>query len=131
MRVDPVGKVTLNLSPPLASVQAEAERMGVSFPALLTADVVRHRQLAEAAVPRLTDWQWGLLSHVLGGIEAHRILAGDDNLPSAISIAAEIDTWADGALDDEMLKAGELRRQVIEWLPLTIAGVFLRLRAEA
>lgn len=124
-----MAKATLNLSPPLTLVQSEAVAMGVSFPALLTADVVRFRQLADAAMPPLTDWHWRLLSHVLDGIEAQRILTGDDNLPSPASIAAEIDTWADGATDDDALRAGDLRRQVASWSPLAIAGVFIRLRA--
>lgn len=124
-------KVTLNLSPPLTLIQAEAAAMGVSFPALLTADAVRFRRLADAAVPPLTEWQWGLLSHVLDGIEAHRIITGDDSLPSAGNIAAEIDTWADSATDDDALRAGDLRRQVATWTQLAIAGALFRLRGEA
>lgn len=124
-------KTTLNLSPPLTLIQAEAAALGVSFPALLTTDVVRFRRLANAAAPPLTDWQWGLLSHVLDGIEANRILTGDDELPGAAGIVAEIDTWADGATDDDALRAGELRKLVITWSPLTIAGVLFRLRADA
>ena len=125
-----MAKATINLSPPLTLIQAEAAAMGVSFPALLTADAVRFRRLADAAVPPLTEWQWGLLSHVLDGIDAHRILTGDDSLPSVGSIVAEIDTWADSALDDDTMRAGDLRRQVASWSPLTIAGVLFRLRAE-
>lgn len=124
-------KVTLNLSPPLSAVQAEAAAMGVSFPALLTADLMRYRSLAEAAMPQLTEWQWDLLSHVLDGIEAQRILTGDDSLPSPLSIAAEIDTWADDAPDEDALRAGELRRQVVTWSPLTIAGLLFGLRERA
>ena len=126
-----MAKATINLSPPLTLIQAEAAAMGVSFPALLTADVVRFRRLADAAVPPLTDWQWGLLSHVLDGVEMHRILTGDDNLPSPANIAAEIDTWADGAVDDDALRAGDLRKLVVAWSPLIIAGVCIRLRADA
>lgn len=124
-------KATINLSPPLTLIQAEAAAMGVSFPALLTADIVRFRRLADAAIPSLTDWQWMLLSHVLDGIEMHRIISGDDSLPSAGSIVAEIDTWADSASDEDALRAGELRRKVIAWSPLTTAGILFRLRAEA
>lgn len=105
--------------------------MGVSLAALLTADTVRFRRLAEAAVPELTDWQWGLLSHVLDGIEAHRILTGDDSLPSPVSIAAEIDTWADHATDEDTLRAGELRQAVLRWTPLAVAGVLMRVRRDA
>lgn len=122
-------KATLNLSPPLRLIQAEAAAMGISFPALLTADVVRFRRLAEAAGPQLTEWEWGLLSHVLDGIEAHLILMGDDSLPGVGSIIAEIDTWADGADYDDIRRAEELRRQVLTWQPLTIAAVFFRLRS--
>lgn len=121
-------KATIRLSPPLTLIQAEAAVMGVSFPALLTADTVRFRRLAGAAEPALTDWQWGLLSHVLDGIEAHHILTGDDALPGPHRIAAEIDTWADGATDEDTLRAGELRALAIQWSPLAIAAVFFRLR---
>ncbi len=122
-------KATLNLSPLLMSLREEAERIGVSFPALLTTDLARYRWLAERAVPPLTEWQWGLLSHVMDGIEAHNILTGRDELPTPMSIVAEIDVWADGAMDDDTLRAGRLRKQVIDWSPLTVAGVLFRLRA--
>src|SRR5262249_38425277 len=121
-------KATLNLSPPLSELQGEAERMGVSFPALLTAELVSYRSMAQAAHRQLGEWEWSLLSHVMSGIEAHRILAGDDTLPSAGSIVAAIDEWADGAQDDEALRAGKLRGQAIGWSPLAIAGVMMRLR---
>ncbi|MCC7253826.1 hypothetical protein [Hyphomicrobium sp.] len=127
----PQMKTTLNLSPPLAAAQREAETMGVSFPALLTADVVRYRALAAAARPPLDAWQWGLLSHVLDGVEAHHILCGDDTLPSGRRIVAEIDSWADNASDEDVLRAGELCRQVSAWPPPTIAGVLFRLRSGA
>jgi hypothetical protein len=102
--------------------------MGVSLSALMTADTVRYRSLAAAATPQLTTWEWDLLSHVLSGVEAHRILTGDDSLPSPMSIAAELDAWADGALDDEILRAGELRQAVLGWTPLAVAGVLMRVR---
>ena len=123
-------KTTLNLSPRLTLIQAEAEAMGISFPALLTADVVRFRQLAEAAAPRLSEWEWGLIWHVLNGREAHDILTGRDDLPTPHAIAAEIDVWADSALDDETVRAGKLRERVMQWSPLAVAGVLLRLRTE-
>lgn len=124
-----MGKLSLNLPDRLvAALEADADGAAVSLPALLTADLIRYRALADAAVPKLTDWQWGLLSHVMSGIEGHRILTGDDSLPSPLGIAAEIDTWADHAADDETIKAGELRRMVLSWSPLAIAGVLMRLR---
>jgi hypothetical protein len=122
-------KATINLSPLLASVKADAENMGVSFPSLLTADMKRFRQLASDAVPTMTAWQWGLLSHVLDGIEAHRILMGVDDLPSAQAIAAEIDAWADRAFNDEdIIRAGELRDIIVKLPPLAIAGILMRAR---
>ena len=125
-----MSKASLNLSPLLTALRDEAERIGVSFPAMLTTDLTRYRWLAEQAVPSLTEWQWGLLSHVMSGIEAHRILTGDDSLPSIGAFIAEIETWCDGATDDDILRAGVLIKQVQEWPPLTIAGVLLRLRRE-
>lgn len=124
-----MAKATLNLSPLLMALRDEAERIGVSFPALLTTDLARYRALAEHAEPELTEWQWGLLSHVLDGIEAHGILKGDDSIPGPISIIAEIEAWCDGATDDDLLRAGDLTRQIQGWTPLTIACVLLRLRA--
>lgn len=125
-----MAKATLNLSPLLMSLREEAERIGVSFPAMLTTDLARYRWLAEQAVPLLTEWQWGLLSHVLDGIEAHGILTGNDSLLSAGSVIAEIETWCDGATDDDVLRAGVLTKQIREWTPLAIAGVLLRMRRE-
>jgi len=126
-----VAKATLNLSPLLTAIREEADRLGVSFPALLTTDTARYRWLAEQAVPPLTEWQWGLLSHVLDGIEQHRILAGDDSLPRGGSVVAEIESWCDGATDDDILRAGMLTKKIQDWTPLTIAGVLLRLRRES
>jgi hypothetical protein len=125
-----VAKASLNLSPLLMTLRDEAERIGVSFPATLTTDLARYRWLAERAVPSLTVWQWGLLSHVLGGIEAHGILTGNDSLPSIGSVIAEIETWCDGATDDDILRAGVLTKKIQEWTPLAIAGVLLRMRRE-
>lgn len=123
-----MAKATLNLSPLLTAIREEADRLGVSFPALITADLSRYRWLADQAVPPLTEWQWGLLSHVLDGIEAHRILTGDDSLPSIGAVIAEIESWCDGATDGDILHAGVLVKQIQEWTPLTVAGVLLRMR---
>lgn len=123
-----MAKATINLSPLLMALRNEAERLGVSFPALLTTDLARYRWLAERAAPSLTEWQWDLLSHVLDGVEQLRILGGDDSLPSPGSIIAEIEEWCDGATDEDVLRAGALTKQIQEWTPLTIAGVLLRLR---
>lgn len=124
-----MGKLSLNLPDRMIQVlEADADGAGVSLPALLTADLIRYRALADAAVPQLTDWQWDCLSHVMSGIEGNRILGGLDDLPSPGSIIAEIDTWADGASDEDTLRAGKLIEQVKTWPPLTIAGVLMRLR---
>ena len=123
-----MAKATLNLSPMLTTLREEAERLGVSFPALLTADLTRYRQLAQAASPSLSDWEFALLAHVLGGIEAHDILCGIDALPSSTRIIAEIDSWCDGASDEDVIRAGAVVRQVKAWTPLTIAGLLQALR---
>lgn len=125
-----MAKTSLNLSPLLVALGDEAERLGVSFPALLTADLARYRQLAQDAAPSLSDWELHLLSHVLSGIEAHDILSGIDALPSSGRIVAEIESWCDGATDPDILRAGTLTRQVKGWAPLTIAGLLLALRCE-
>lgn len=123
----------LKLSLPDRIVQrlgSDAEALAVSLPALITADLTRYRQMAEAAAPALDAWEWACLGHVLDGIEGHRILSGDDSLPSAVGIVAEIDTWADHADDADTLRAGALRVKVLGWSPLTIAGALFRLRKE-
>lgn len=121
-------KANISLSPPLVLLQAEAAALGVSFTALLTADVVRYRAMAEAAVPDLDEWQWRVLHELLDGIEQARILGGDDTLPDARRIVAEIDSWADTAGNADTLRAAALRQIVAGWSPLTIAGVLFRLR---
>jgi hypothetical protein len=112
----------------LARLTADADALAASIPAVLTADLDRYRALALAAAPKITEWEYSLLSHVLSGVEGHGILTGDDALPTPQRIAAEIDTWAGGALDDETLRAGALRQRVVQWSPLTIAGLLFRLR---
>lgn len=111
-------KATLNLSPLLEALRREAQRLGVSFPALLTADLARYRALAEAAVPRLPDEDWRQLEGLLAGIEAEGIVAGDDRLPKLRRIAAGDDREA------------ALLRRLAELPPLALAGVLLRLRRE-
>lgn len=126
-----MAKLSLNLPDRMIqALEADAEALAVSLPALLTADLIRYRALADAAVPRLTDWQWDCLSHVMSGIEGSRILGGLDDLPSGTSIAIAIDEWADGLNDNDgdISRAGMLRKQAVEWPPLTIAGVLMRLR---
>lgn len=124
-----MAKLSLNLPDRMIeALEADADGAGVSLPALLMADLIRYRALADAAVPTLTDWQWDCLSHVMSGIEGHRILSGSDDLPGAGSIITEIDTWADGAMDDDTLRAGELIQRVKSWPPLTVAGILMRLR---
>ena len=123
-------KAALNLSPPLTLIQAEAAAMGVSFPALLTADVSRWRRLAAANEPDLDEWQWSCLDHVLSGIEAQRILTGIDDLPSAGSIVAELDDWAARLNDNDgdISRVGFLRAYVIEWSPLQVAAALFWIR---
>lgn len=123
-----MSRASIDLSPPLLAAREEAERIGLSFPALLTADLKRYRAMAAAATPALDEWEWWLIGHILAGREQADVLTGIDDLPSRQSIVADIDDWADGALDDETVKAGELRAKVMAWSPLAIAGVLFRLR---
>ena len=121
----------VDMNPALMRTQIEADALGLSFVSLLTADVVRFRSLADAAVPQLTEWQWSLLSRVLDDVEPQRILAGIDDLPDGATIAAYIDSWADSATGDDASKARDLRRQAASWPPLTVAGALFHLRTEA
>lgn len=111
------------------ALSAEADGIGVPVSALATTDLIRYRALAKAAAPKLDKWQRGLLGHVLDGIEAHRILTGDDSLPSAGTIVNEIDTWADGSGYEDTQRAERLRRIVSRMTPLEIAGALMRMRA--
>jgi hypothetical protein len=112
------------------ALRAEADRIGVSFPALLTTDLVRYRGLASAAVPALDEWEWACLDHVLNGIDARQIRDGSDALISGDRIAAEIVTWADDAIGDELIRAEQLARKAAEWRPIQVAGALMHLRAQ-
>jgi len=122
-------KLTLNAPPYLLRLRDEAERMALTFPALLTADLKRYRAMAEAAVPPLSDWQNRALAHILDGIEAMDILSGIDDLPSAGRIAAEITDWSSRLTDyGEIEEAERLRKIVAGLQPLAIAGLLMRVR---
>lgn len=124
-----MGKLSLNLPDRMIqALEADADGAGVSLPALLMADLIRYRALADAAVPRLTQWQWECLAHVMFGIEGSAISSGTDNLPGSGTIITEIDTWAADGTTEEIARAGKLIEQVKTWTPLTIAGVLMRLR---
>lgn len=124
---------TIRLAPDLTTIyQAEAASLGASVPALIAADITRYRRMADAAIPRLTDKQWGLLSHVCDGIEALDIgVSRIDDVPSPVRIAAEIMDWMRGGGSGTSPKwARDLYDQVGQWPPLTVAGVLMRLRAD-
>lgn len=110
----------------------EAASLGVSTPRLVATDLKRYRMLADAAVPRLTPQQWGLLSHVLDGLEAAEIVMGRDDLGplGPARIAAEIHDWMAPHGERAPKWARELHDQVLGWSMLTIAGVLMRLRGE-
>ena len=100
-------------------------------PTVLNADINRYRSMAGAAVPHLTERQWGLLSHVLDGAEFARLIMRDDSLPGPSEIAAGIMDWMRaGGSETSPAWARQLYDQVLGWSPLTIAGVLFRLRSE-
>lgn len=109
---------------------AEAHPLGVSLPRLVASDLTRYRRLADAAIPSLTDKQWGLLGHVLDGAEFGRFATRDDTLPGSGEIAAEIAAWMEPLGKSPPAWARQLLDDVRGWSPLTIAGVLIRLRAE-
>lgn len=111
----------------------EARSLGVSLPRLIATDLRRYRMLADAAVPRLTPQQWGLISHVLDGLEAAEIITGNDDLAmlGPGRVAAEIHDWMTPHGERAPKWARELHDQVRGWSMLTIAGVLMRLRGEA
>jgi hypothetical protein len=88
--------------------------------------------MAEAAIPTLTERQWGLLAHVCDGIEMYALIGGRrDDLPSAMRIAAEIMDWMRrGGSETSPEWARALYDQVVQWSPLAVAGVLMRLRAD-
>ncbi|MEC9346039.1 MAG: hypothetical protein VYB54_07415 [Pseudomonadota bacterium] len=114
--------------PPLERAAAEAEALGLPVDMLVSADLARFRRLAEAATPKLDEWAWDLLDHVLSGGEQADILGGHVDLPGTGTILAGIDEWADGADYAHVERAGALARKVAGWSPLAVAGVLMRLR---
>lgn len=116
----------------LAIYRAEAAGLGVSAPRLIATDIYRYRRMAEAAIPPLTERQWGLLAHVCDGMEMHALLsARRDDPPTADRIAAEIMDWMRaGGSETRPQWARELYDAVCIWPPLVVAGVLMRLRAE-
>jgi hypothetical protein len=101
-------------------------------PALIATDIKRYRRMADAAILPLTERQWNLLSHVCDGIEALDIgVSGIDDVPSSGRIAAEVMDWMRGGGSETSPKwARDLYDQMLEWSPLTVAGVLMRLRAD-
>jgi hypothetical protein len=123
----------IRLSPDLLTIyRAEAASLGTSPGRLIGADIHRFRRMADAAIPTLTQQEWGLLAHVCDGIEALDIgVSQIDDLPSGNRIAAEIMDWMRGASSES--KPGwavALYDQAQQWPPLTVAGVLMRLRTD-
>lgn len=117
--------------------RAEAESLGLTDTRgagtgrLITADLNRFRRMAAHATPKLTERQWGLLSHVLDGAEFSRLIRQEDELPGRGEIAAEIMDWMRaGGSETSPAWARELYDQTLSWTPIAIAGIMLRLRAE-
>lgn len=112
---------------------AEAKSIGVSTPRLIATDLNRYRIMADQAVPKLSEQQWGLISHVLDGIEAAEIVSGNDGLEHVgpDRIAAELKDWMRPYGDKPPAWARKLHDDVLTWSPLTIAGLLMRLRGEA
>lgn len=98
--------------------------------ALIGADLARVRTLAAAAEPALTDWEWGLVSHVLPDEMMRVFVKQDTSLPSGARLAAEITEWADSAPPDEMLRAEALAARVRSWGPLEVWSLLIRVRGE-
>lgn len=112
------------------SLLGESKQFGL--PRLVAADLNRYRSMAGAAVPQLTDRQWGLLSHVLDGAEFSRLILRDDSLPGRGEIAASIMDWMRaGGSETSPAWARQIYDAALGWSPLTIAGVLFRLRSEA
>lgn len=106
----------------------EAEALGIPVQRLVAVDLARYRDMAIAAAPMLSTWEAITMRHILTGMEQLRILAGDDSLPDAGRLAAELDSWADTANDIETARARQLRAVVAKLTPLAIAGLFFQMR---
>jgi hypothetical protein len=121
-------RIRLQIPESLAeALEADARGCGLPASMLVRTDLVRYRALSQAAVPPLSEWEWKLLSQLLSGTDAQRILNGDDSLPSGSSIARELDRLPGGATP-ERIKIDELRRMAMEWSPLAVAGILMRVR---
>ena len=126
-------RIQLRRNPVTEQWEDEAEAMGLTTPVLMTADLVRLRRVLQAAEPALTMWEWGLLSHVMDD-EGMLLIADRDlgeQIVSAGHLAAAIVEWADGAQDDELLRAEALAQRVKGWSDLERWAVMVRRRTKS
>ena len=109
--------------------RAEGAAVAATTARLIAIDLGRFRRLAEAAIPVLTEQQWGLIAATCDMVELVDLMNGSNELPSGKRVASEIAEWANerGSCPEW---ARDLYEQMLQWPPLTIAGVLMRLRAD-
>jgi hypothetical protein len=110
-------RIQLRYNPVIAQWDLEAEAMGIGLPVLLTADLKRLREIIPALAPQLTDWERQLIEHVMPP-EGNAMLLDrgvGEQIVSADRIRIGIMEWADGADQDQMLKAEDLARRAATW----------------
>lgn len=116
-------KLSLNLPDHLVGrLRDDAEALGVSLPALVTAELVRARQLAGDAVEslNLSSQDRAALVAMLGGIEQMRIIDGRDDLPAPEWLLANLEDAERGDLADRLRGGGVA--------PLAIWGLVMEAR---
>ncbi len=116
-------KLSLNLPDHLVErLRDDAEALGVSLPALVTAELVRASALAGEAVDALGLWPQdrAALIAMLDGVEQMRILDGRDDLPTLDFICATLEDAERGDLAD--------RLRIANVCPLAIWGLVMEAR---
>lgn len=124
------GRIQIPRVPVIDLWEQEAEAMGVGLPMLLATDLIRLRGVLAASLPKLTEWEWGLVSHVMDD-EAMALLADreiGERIVSAESLHAAIVEWADGAEGDDLLQAEALAQRALKWTDVQRWALMIRAR---
>ena len=124
-------RIQLRRNPVTEQWEDEAERMGVPTPRLLTADLVRLRGLLLRSLPDLTEWEWGLLSHVMPdeGIALATDPRLGERIVSGSNLATALQDWAADADEEERSRAATLARRALTWIDVERWALMVRRRS--
>lgn len=123
-------RIQLRYNPIIAQWDLEADAMGVGLPMLLTADLKRLREVIPAMAPDLTDWERQLIEHVMPdeGMDMIADVRLGERIVSADRLRVGVMEWADGADQDEMLKAEALAKRAATWSDVERWALMIRCR---